>query len=96
MVEQTRAEETLRDLVSRLGFGDGVTEPMADNDTRRPHLGRVAGGPGMIRRRTRRRPRRGEVPLRDWFSVRDPYRQVRTEVFLARLRAASRSVPADR
>lgn len=26
-------EERLRDLVSRLGFGDGVTEPMADNDT---------------------------------------------------------------
>lgn len=52
--------------------------------------------PAMIRRRARRRPRRGEVPLRDWFSVRDPYRQVRTEVFLARLRAASRSVPADR
>ena len=50
----------------------------------------------MIRRRTRRRPRRGEVPPRDWFSVRDPYRQVRTEAFLARLRAASRSVPADR
>ncbi len=27
------SEDRLRDLVSRLGFGDGVTEPMADNDT---------------------------------------------------------------
>lgn len=27
------AEAEQRDLVSRLGFGDGVTEPMADNDT---------------------------------------------------------------
>lgn len=52
--------------------------------------------PAMIRRRARRRPRRGEVPVRVWFSPRDPYRQVRTEAFLARLRAASRNVPADR
>ena len=29
----TAAEERLRDLVSRLGFGDDITEPMADNDT---------------------------------------------------------------
>lgn len=26
-------ERVHRDLTSRLGFGDGVTEPMADNDT---------------------------------------------------------------
>lgn len=26
-------EKKHRDLVSRLGFGDGITEPMADNDT---------------------------------------------------------------
>lgn len=27
------SEERLRDLLGRIGFGDGVTEPMADNDT---------------------------------------------------------------
>jgi len=27
-----------RDLVSRLGFGDGITEPMADNDTVIRHI----------------------------------------------------------
>ena len=26
-------EKVHRDLTSRLGFGDGITEPMADNDT---------------------------------------------------------------
>lgn len=30
---ETGADERLRDLTSRLGFGDGVTEPQADNDT---------------------------------------------------------------
>lgn len=29
----TNTWELLRDLVSRLGFGNGITEPMADNDT---------------------------------------------------------------
>ena len=28
MAEQTHAEETLRDLVSRLGFGDGVSHEL--------------------------------------------------------------------
>jgi hypothetical protein len=27
------AQARLRDLTGRLGYGDGVTEPMADNDT---------------------------------------------------------------
>lgn len=31
--ERDAARATHRDLVSRLGFGDNITEPMADNDT---------------------------------------------------------------